>query len=360
VQGSTDGSLFSTLVGSADYTFDPGSSNIVTITVPTTASAARYLRLNIAANTGWPAAQLSQIEAYGTIVTGPPPPTNLASGMPASASSQNGPYVPANAVDTNVGSYWESAAGAAFPQWFQVDLGASASLTSVVLRLPTDWGSRRQTLTVQGSTDGSSFSTLVGSADYTFDPGSSNIVTVTVPTTATAARYLRLNIAANTGWPAAQLSQVEAYGTIVTGPPPPTNLASGMPASASSQNGPYVTANAVDANVGSYWESAAGAAFPQWFQVDLGASASLASVVLRLPTGWGSRRQTLTVQGSADGSSFSTLVGSADYTFDPGSSNIVTITVPTTATAARYLRLNITANTGWPAAQLSQIEAYGH
>jgi len=91
----------------------------------------------------------------------------------------------------------------AFPQWLQVDLGASASLTSVVLRLPTGWGSRRQTLTVQGSSDGSSFSTVVGSADYTFDPGSSNIVTIAVPTTATAARYLRLNIAANTGWPAA-------------------------------------------------------------------------------------------------------------------------------------------------------------
>jgi hypothetical protein len=293
--------------------------------------------------------------------TPPPPPGNLAAGMPVSASSQNGPYVAANAVDSNVGSYWESAAGAAFPQWLQVDLGAAASLTSVVLRLPTGWGSRHQTLTVQGSTDGSSFSTLVGSADYTFDPGVSNIVTITVPSSAAAARYLRLNITANTGWPAAQLSQVEAYGTAgTTPPPPPSNLASGKPTSASSQNSPYVPANAVDSNVGSYWESAAGAAFPQWFQVDLGASASLTSVVLRLPTGWGSRHQTLTVQGSTDGSSFGTLVGSAEYTFDPGASNIVTIAVPSSAAAARYLRLNITANTGWPAAQLSQVEAYGH
>jgi len=288
-----------------------------------------------------------------TGTTPPPTGTNLAAGKPVSASSQNGPYTAANVVDADPGSYWESASGA-FPQWFQVDLGTAAALTRVVLRLPTGWGSRTQTLSVQGSTDGSGFATLAASAGRVFDPAAGNTVTITVPST--PMRYLRIAVTGNTGWPAAQLSQIEAYGT-ATDPTPPavTNLAPGRPVSASSQNGPYTAANVVDADSGSYWESAS--AFPQWFQVDLGAAAALGRVVLRLPASWGSRTQTLSVQGSTNGSAFTTLVASAGWVFDPAAGNAVTITVPSTPT--RYLRIAVTGNTGWPAAQLSQIEAYG-
>src|SRR5690349_6986009 len=63
---------------------------------------------------------------------------NLASGRPAAASSQNGPYVAANVADGSVASYWESAGGS-FPQWVQVDLGAATSVDQVVLRLPSGW-----------------------------------------------------------------------------------------------------------------------------------------------------------------------------------------------------------------------------
>ena len=38
------------------------------------------------------------------------------------------------------------------------------------------------------------------------------------------------------------------------------------------------------------------------------------------------------------------------------SGNTVTITVPTSS--LRYLRLNVTANTGWPAAQLSELQIF--
>lgn len=44
-------------------------------------------------------------------------------------------------------------------------------------------------------------------------------------------------------------------------------------------------------------------------------------------------------------------------TFDPAASNTATITFA--ATAQRFLRLNITANTGWPAGQVSEFEVYG-
>jgi hypothetical protein len=169
-----------------------------------TADAGRMLKGQLA---------LTAVRPTQPVVGTTPPPvgTNLAAGRPVSASSQNGPYVAANVVDPDAGSYWESASGA-FPQWFQVDLGAAAALTRVVLRLPASWGSRTQTLSVQGSTDGSGFATLAASAGRVFDPAAGNAVTITVPSTPT--RYLRIAVTGNTGWPAAQLSQIEAYGTI--------------------------------------------------------------------------------------------------------------------------------------------------
>src|SRR4051812_16541756 len=64
---------------------------------------------------------------------------NLAAGRPASASSQNGTFAATNVADGNAASYWESA-GSSFPQWVQVDLGASTAVDQVVLKLPGGWG----------------------------------------------------------------------------------------------------------------------------------------------------------------------------------------------------------------------------
>ncbi|WP_035851234.1 galactose-binding domain-containing protein [Kitasatospora azatica] len=135
---------------------------------------------------------------------------DLLQGRPATASSANQGYLPGNAVDGDVNSYWESANNA-FPQWFQVDLGCAGAIDKVTLKLPpaAAWAARTQALSVQGSTDGSGYSTLAASGGYTFDPATGNTVTITFP--AAAIRYLRLNFTANTGWPAAQLSGLQAY-----------------------------------------------------------------------------------------------------------------------------------------------------
>jgi hypothetical protein len=66
--------------------------------------------------------------------------------------------------------------------------------------------------------------------------------------------------------------------------------------------------------------------------------------------------QALSVLGSTDGSNFTTIVPSAGYTFNPVTGNTVAITFD--STSARYLRLNVTANTGWPAGQSSEFEVY--
>ena len=49
-------------------------------------------------------------------------------------------------------------------------------------------------------------------------------------------------------------------------------------------------------------------------------------------------------------------MASADYTFNPSTGNTVTVTFP--ATSVRYLKLTFTANTGWPAGQLSELLVY--
>ena len=273
---------------------------------------------------------------------------NLALGKAVTASSVNASFVASNVNDGNQASYWESTNGT-FPQWVQIDLGSTASISQVVLKLPTGWGARTETLSLQGSTDGTNFSTIVASAGYTFDPSSAN--TVPINFGATNARYVRANITANTGWAAAQLSEFEVYGTATSS----ANLALGKTMSASSSTQNYTANNANDGNQATYWESANNA-FPQWLQVDLGGSVAVNQVVLKLPTAnWGARTETLAVQGSTDGTNFSTIVASAGYNFD-GTTNTVTITF--TATNTRFVRLNFTGNNGWPAGQISEFQIF--
>lgn len=140
---------------------------------------------------------------------------NLAAGKPVTESGHADVYVASNVADGNADTYWESTNNA-FPGWVQVDLGSAVLIDQVVLKLPSGWESRSQTLSVQGSTNGSSFTDLKASASYTFDPGTAN--TVAINFTAASARYVRIQITANTVWPAGQLSEVEVYGASPAGP----------------------------------------------------------------------------------------------------------------------------------------------
>jgi hypothetical protein len=137
-----------------------------------------------------------------------PGATNLAAGKLATGSSVAG-HAPGKAVDADPNSYWESTNNA-FPQSITVDLGANASLSSVVLRVPAAWGSRNQTLSISGTT-GSVFAPIVASASYLFGTGAGNVVTIPLPS-GTTARKVRITITANTGWPAGQLSDLQIIG----------------------------------------------------------------------------------------------------------------------------------------------------
>ncbi|MET7474337.1 discoidin domain-containing protein [Streptomyces sp. NPDC005648] len=166
-------------------------------------------------NSGWSStwADCSTWPQPGQGNPDPDPNRNLTKGRPATATGSQDVYTPGKAVDGDAGSYWESTNNA-FPQSWTVDLGSSYAVRRLVLKLPPSsaWGARTQTVTVLGSTDGSAYSTVLGATGYRFDPATGNTATVSLPT-GTGLRYLRLSVSANTGWPAGQFSEVEAYLT---------------------------------------------------------------------------------------------------------------------------------------------------
>ncbi|MGQ4726628.1 discoidin domain-containing protein [Streptomyces sp. Ju416(a)] len=274
---------------------------------------------------------------------------NFAAGRAAAASSAHAEYGAANITDGNRSTYWESAGGG-LPQWVQADLGAGTRVDEVKLTLPAGWETRTQTLSLQGSADGTSFATLKNSATYTFAPGVANEVTIAFPATLT--RFVRVNITANTGWPAAQLSELEVRGAGDSS----ADLAAGKTLTASSSNGSQTPANANDGNRDSHWASR-NDRFPQWIQADLGASLGVDRVVLRLPDGWAARSQTLKLLSSANGTDFTDLTASKAYRFDAAGGQSATISFD--ATTTRYVRVLFTANTEAEAAQLAELEIYG-
>lgn len=142
-----------------------------------------------------------------------------------------------------------------------------------------------------------------------------------------------------------------------TVPPADPDLARGRPITASSNVGGYPATAANDGNHASYWESA-NHAFPQSLTVDLGAAAEVGRLVLSLPGSWGARTQTLSVLTSTDGTAYATVAGPSGHRFEPAANN--TVTVPLAPGPARYLRLVFTANTGWPAGQVAEVQAYRH
>lgn len=182
-------------------TIAAGMSCHVSVTFTATGTGARTGSVTIADD-----ANPVTVRLFGTAT----PNANLALGKAASASGTQPGYPPSNMTDGNPGSYWESINNA-FPQWATVDLGEPAMVSRIVLTLPPPaaWSARTQTLVVSGSLDNTTFTSLVPSAGYTFDPATGNQVAISFAPT--KLRFIRLDVTANTGWPAAQFSEVEVF-----------------------------------------------------------------------------------------------------------------------------------------------------
>lgn len=227
---------------------------------------------------------------------------NLALGKTITASSVQQTYVAANANDGNVNTYWEGAPNT-YPNTLTVDLGSAQSVYKVVLKLNASWGSRTQTLSVLTSTDNSNYTTRAASNTYTFNPSSSNTVTITF--TEISARYIRLNFTANSGATGGQVAEFEVYGTAPSGTPDliVTDI-SWSPASPATGNA--VTFSATIKNQGT-GATPAGVIHGVAFQID-GAGTTLWSdnYTSSIPAG---SSVTVTVNGGTAGSTWTATSG---------------------------------------------------
>ncbi|MET7424854.1 choice-of-anchor D domain-containing protein [Dactylosporangium sp. NPDC005555] len=401
-----DGASGAVLRPAADVALDPATGN--TADIPVT-GAVRYLRLQITGNTGWPAGQLSSFEVYGT-GGGPATLTLSPTALSFEDTAVNDNSDWQTVLVTNTGSGPATVSGiTATGDYTRVTtcgtvIAAGANCTVTVTFHPTAAGTRTGTLTVAygGSSVGVALSgkgVATGSPALTANPTTLNFAattvgsysgaqTVTVTNTGTAAAnvsgvsvagdYSQTNTCGTTIAAGANCTVSVTFRPTVTGTRTGSltvnyggtplsvvlsgqgasasgqNLALGRPTTQSSNTQNYGSGNVVDGDANTYWESANNA-FPQWVQIDLGSTVAVGRVTLRLPpsTAWATRTQTVTV---TDGSTGAVLRSSITVTFDPATGNTAILSFP--AANVRYLRITVTANSGWPAGQLSEVEAY--
>jgi exo-beta-1,3-glucanase (GH17 family) len=249
--------------------------------------------------------------------------TLLSQGKPTTASSQEGAdTAAANATDGNAGTRWASAF--TDPQWLRVDLGATATITSVQLQWEAAYGKAYQ---IQTSPDGTTWTPV-----YSTTTGAGGTETLTVNG---SGRYVRLYGTARPGGYGYSLFEFKVYGS--SGPSTTcgtTNAALGGATTASSSEGAdTAAANATDGNAGTRW----GSTFsdPQWLRVDLGGTQAICQVVLQWESAYGKAYQ---IQTSPDGTTWTSI-----YSTTTGAGGTETLTV---SGSGRYVRLYGTARAG--------------
>ncbi len=249
---------------------------------------------------------LSAAHAAGTL---------LSQNQPATASSiENGGTPAADAVDGNTTTRWSSAASD--PQWLEVDLGASASISQVILQWETAYGKAYQ---IQVSSDNATWTSI-----YSTTTGPGGTETLAVSGTG---RYVRMYGTVRGTQYGYSLWEFQVYGTLGGSTCGTTNAALNQPATASStENGGTPAADAVDGNTTTRWSSAV--SDPQWLQVDLGASKTVCGVVLQWETAYGKAYQ---IQVSNDATTWTSI-----YSTTTGPGGTETLTVSGTG---RYIRM---------------------
>ncbi|HEU5353823.1 MAG TPA: discoidin domain-containing protein [Actinocrinis sp.] len=248
-------------------------------------------------------------------------PTLLSQGKPTTASSlENATFPASNATDGDSGTRWSSAFSD--PQWLEVDLGASAGITQVVLQWEAAYATGFQ---VQTSNDNANWTSI-----YSTTTGSGGTQTLSVMGTG---RYVRMYGTARATPYGYSLWEFQVYGSLGSGGGScgTTNAALGHTATASSlENTTFPAANAVDGNTGTRWSS--GFSDPQWLQVDLGSAQSICGVTLNWEAAYGKAFQ---IQTSNDAANWTSI-----YSTTTGAGGTQTLSVTGTG---RYVRMYGTA-----------------
>ena len=241
----------------------------------------RYVRVQLS---GTDYLSLAEVQVMGT--GGAPAPTNLALGKSATESSTLPGSPSANvAVDGKTdGAFFDGSVTATNQDpnaWWQVDLGVSSTISSVVVWNRTDCcGSRLSDFWVFVSNTPFLATDTPATLQNRAGTFASHITTAPNPSTsinvAAAGRYVRVQLS-DTDY--LSLAEVQVLGNA----PPATNLSQGKFASQSSTfPGSPSAAVAVDGNLdGNYFDGSVTATNTDanaWWQVDLGSSAAVSSI----------------------------------------------------------------------------------
>jgi hypothetical protein len=239
----------------------------------------------------------------------------LSQGQPTTASSVQSASFPASAAtDGNTGTRWSSAFSD--PQWLQVDLGSSASITQVVLQWEAAYATAFQ---IQTSPDGSTWTTI-----YSTTTGTGGTQTLNITG---SGRYVRMYGTTRATQYGYSLWEFGVYGSLSGGSCGTANAALNQPATASStENASFPASAAVDGNTGTRWSSAF--SDPQWLQVDLGSSKNICQVTLDWETAYARAFQ---IQTSPDGSTWTTIFSTTTGT---GGAQTLNVTG-----SGRYIRM---------------------
>ncbi|MFF5289426.1 discoidin domain-containing protein [Paractinoplanes globisporus] len=194
IQTSTNGTTWSTVA-----TKTGGTSEHVDFAV---SGAARYVRVNGTARQSAWGYSLYDLKVWSTGGTSTPPTATLLSqGHPATASStENAAFTAPNAVDGNTGTRWSSAFSD--PQWVQVDLGATHTISQVTLNWEAAYATAYQ---IQTSANGTTWTTI-----YSTTAGTGGVQTLNVTG---SGRYVRVNGTARATQYGYSLWEFGVYGT---------------------------------------------------------------------------------------------------------------------------------------------------
>ncbi|MFE1795902.1 discoidin domain-containing protein [Streptomyces sp. NPDC059517] len=200
----------------------------------------------------------------------------LSQGKTATSSSTEGDFTARSAVDGDPGTRWSSAF--ADPQWIQIDLGASAEISRVVLNWEAAYGTAFR---IEVSGDAQSWTTVHQTASGT---GGTQNLTVTG-----TGRYVRMYGTQRATAYGYSLWEFQVYGTAGgSGGDQGRLLSYGRPGAASSSQSDgncweCTPARAFDRDPASRWatSSTTGWTDPGWISVDLGATAQIDKVVLQ-------------------------------------------------------------------------------
>ncbi|MYS21915.1 Beta-glucanase, GH16 family [Streptomyces sp. DvalAA-14] len=200
LQTSADGTNWTTV-----YTNNNSPADIQDTALNATG---RYVRVYATARASQYGDSLYELALYGTPSSGGGgggggggTATLLSQGKTATASSTENVGTPASAaVDGNTGTRWSSAFSD--PQWLEVDLGATHTISQVVLNWETAYGTAFQ---IQTSADGTNWTTVYSTTTATGG-------VQTLPVTGSG-RYVRLYGTARSTQYGYSLWEFQVYGT---------------------------------------------------------------------------------------------------------------------------------------------------